>query len=157
MARLKWEQGVRWAYTEKLVSKKSKKCSKQNSCPAGRQVAAWFMACSTWRQLTAQTGKILRVGVCQQSRKSLLPVIQLTAFHNISPVVCHHWGYKLQDRTNKTFSAWNAFSRECTKWGATFVTFLTIETLFFCLLRYFCCVFFRSSSPPLMDNRIASA
>lgn len=107
--RSKWEQGVRWAYTEKLLSKKSKKCSNRAAVLEERQVAAWFMACSTWWWLTAQTGKILRVGVCQQSRKGLLPVIQLTAFHNISPVVCHHWGYKLQDGTNKTFSAWNAF------------------------------------------------
>lgn len=34
---------------------------------------------------------------------------------------------------------------------------LTIEMLFFWLLRYFCWVFLSSSSPPLMDKRMASA
>lgn len=32
----------------------------------------------------------------------------------------------------------------------------TIEMLFFCLSRYFCWVFLSSSSPPLIDNRMAS-
>lgn len=99
------EVSIHW----KASQQEEQEMLKQSSCPEGRQVAAWFMACSTWRRLTAQTGEILRVGVCQQSCKSLLPVIQLAAFHNISPVVCHHRGYKLQDGTNKTFSAWNAF------------------------------------------------
>lgn len=65
-----------------------------------RQVAAWSTYCNTWVRPTAQTGKLFRVSVCQQSSKSLLPVVQLAALHYVPPVLGHHWGDELQSGTN---------------------------------------------------------
>lgn len=113
-------------------------------------------AAYTWEQPTAQTSKIFRVSVGQQSSESFLPIVQLAALHYVSPVLGHHWWYKLQLGNNemklKHFPPATVTTEP--RW---IKHTLTIEMLFFCLLRYFCWVFLSSSSPPLIDNRMASA
>lgn len=108
-------------------------------------------------QLTTQAGEIFWVSVGQQSSKRLLPTVQLTALHNISPVLGHHWGYKLQFGTNSMIIQLSYFSHVLVPHkGQLFKHWLTTEILFFCLFKYFCWVFLRSSSPPLIANRMAS-
>lgn len=41
-------------------------------------------------QRVAQTGEVLRMSVGQQSSQSLLPVVQLAALHDVSPVLRHN-------------------------------------------------------------------
>ena len=85
---------------------------------------------SVCERLTAQTGKVLRVSIGQESSQSLLPIVQFTALHYVSPVLGHHWWYQLEKRTNYiNFTFRSLFSCDYFNWNTIYDSNVTISAL----------------------------